>query len=82
MATTTHPEVLWAQRSSDTDDAKVRVRHLYLAIELYALISLSERSLRHSESPGHSRVDHRIRSYANVNLFQGQDWTVSPIKPR
>lgn len=51
MATTIHPEVLWAQRSSDGDEAKVRAQPLSLecvAIELYslyALVSLSNQNV-------------------------------------
>ena len=67
-----HPEVLWAQRSSETDDEKVSI-FLYLLSRADPLL---ECSLHHHKSARHSGIIARVRAYVDLDSLQGDCWQV------
>jgi hypothetical protein len=83
---TQHPEVLWAQRSSETDEDKVKTPRKHRCRDQTTYLrdypKKTECSLRDHQPSRHPGVHACIRPYTNINLCQGKIRRVSISTPK
>jgi hypothetical protein len=71
----TYPEVLWAQRSSESEDAKVCISCNLILYDAY-LLSISEHSLPYSQPPRRNTRHAKNRSYVYKYIIRDESWKV------
>ena len=69
-----HPEILWAQRSNESDESKVRSP---FSISCKLFTPFTEHHIPHRESPRYQRANHGLFFHWQDHDLQGHSWSVS-----